>query len=205
ISATNSLTIASNGVILGNTAFDMGNDATKSWDVTGVAGGSLVSSNSFFGGGTLNGNLVQGNGGTIGAGGNGTVGTLTINGNLTLNVGSLSFDLGNSASSGNDQITVNGTLTANGTNDVNLTALAGGFDTSSPYTLVTSSTLVGNQTHYRAAGPLSLSRYTFTFDTTTSPNSVRMIVGGAGAKSLTWVGDGSANLWNAQGAANWND
>src|SRR5262249_61023929 len=129
ISATNSLTIASNGVILGNTAFDMGNDATKSWDVTGVAGGSLVSSNSFFGGGTLNGNLVQGNGGVIGAGGNGTVGTLTINGNLTLNSGSLLFDLASSASSGNDLITVSGTVNLNATNNVNITALAGGFDT----------------------------------------------------------------------------
>jgi autotransporter-associated beta strand protein len=32
-----------------------------------------------------------------------------------------------------------------------------------------------------------------------------MIVGGTGAKSLTWVGDNAVNLWNAQGAANWND
>jgi autotransporter-associated beta strand protein len=203
ISATNQLTIANNGVILGNTAFDMGNDASKSWDVTGIAGGSLVSSNSFFGGGSLLGNLVQGNGGIVGAGGNGTVGTLTINGDLTLNTGSLAFDVGNNASGGNDSIAVSGTLTANAINDVNLTALAGGFDTAQPYTLITSTTLVGDQTHYRAAGPLSLSRYTFTFST--SGNSLRMTVGGAGAKSLTWVGDGSANLWNAQGAANWND
>ncbi len=204
ISATNSLTITSNGVIIGNTAFDMGNDASKSWDVTGVAGGSLVSSNSFFGGASLNGNLVQGNGGIIGAGGNGTVGTLSISGNLTLNAGSLAVDLGNNALSGNDSIVVSGTVTANATNDVNLTALAGGFDTANAYTLITAGSVVGDQTHYRAAGPLALSRYTFTFDTS-SGNAVRMHVGGAGAKSLTWVGDGSANLWNAQGAANWND
>ena len=204
ISATNSLTITSNGVIIGNTAFDMGNDASKSWDVTGVAGGSLVSSNSFFGGATLSGNLVQGNGGIIGAGGNGTVGTLSISGNLTLNAGSLAVDLGNSAASGNDSIIVSGSLTANATNDVNLTALAGGFDTVNAYTLITAGSVVGDQTHYRAAGPLALSRYTFTFDTS-SGNSVRMHVGGAGAKTLNWVGDGSANLWNAQGAANWND
>jgi fibronectin-binding autotransporter adhesin len=205
ISATNSLTISSNGVILGNTAFDMGNDLNVIWDVTGIAGGNLVSSNSFFGGGTLNGNLVQGNGGIIGPGGNGTVGALTLNGNLTLNAGALAFDVGNSALSGNDQISVLGSLAANATNDVDLTALAGGFDTVHPYTLITATTLSGDQTHYRAAGPLALSRYTFTFDTTTAPNAVRMIVGGAGAKSLTWVGDNSVNLWNAQGAANWND
>ncbi len=134
-------------------------------DVTGVAGGSLVSSNSFFGGATLSGNLVQGNGGIIGAGGNGTVGTLSISGNLTLNAGSLAVDLGNSASSGNDSIIVSGSLTANATNDVNLTALAGGFDTANAYTLITAGSVVGDQTHYRAAGPLALSRYTFTFDT----------------------------------------
>jgi autotransporter-associated beta strand protein len=205
ISATNSLTISSNGAILGNTAYDMGNDPSKTWDVTGVNGGSLTSSNSFFGGGTLSGNLVQGNGGIIGAGEDGTVGTLTINGSLTLNNGALHVDLGSSAISGNDQINVNGTTTLNGTNDVDMTALAGTFDTANPYTLITSATLVGNQTQFRAAGPFSLSRFTFTFDTTTAPNTVRMIVGGAGSKNLTWVGDGAVNLWNAQGAANWND
>jgi fibronectin-binding autotransporter adhesin len=205
ISATNSLTIASNGVIIGNTAFDMGNDSGKSWDVTGISGGSLVASNSFFGGATLNGNLVQGNGAIIGAGGNGTPGILNINGNLTLNNGSLAFDLGNNTFSGSDAIVVSGSLVANGTNDVVLNALSGAFDTANPYILISSGSLTGNQTHYRAAGPLALSRYTFTFDTTTVPTLVRMIVGGAGAKNLTWVGDGAANLWNAQGAANWND
>jgi hypothetical protein len=131
----------------------------------GALGGGLTVNNSFQGGGNYTGNLVQGAGGTIGAGGNGTVGTLALNGNLTLNAGTLRFDLSSTGLSGNDQITSSGTVTLNATNDVNLTALGGAFDTSTPYTLITSSALVGNQNNFRVAGPLAQSRYAFAFDT----------------------------------------
>src|SRR5207244_9938505 len=137
------LVIANNGAIRGNPAFDMGNNSATTWDVQGAAGGSLNISNSFQGGGNVTGNLLQGPGGIIGAGGDGTVGTLTLNGNLTLNAGTLRFDLSSSASSGNDQISASGTVTQNLTNDVYLTALAGAFDTVNPYTLISSSSLVG--------------------------------------------------------------
>jgi len=203
IRASNALTIVNNGSIAGNPAFDMGNNSATTWNVQGVAGGSLAVSNSFQGGGTVNGDISQGNGGILGAGGNGTVGTLSLNGNLTLRAGTLRFDLSNSGLSGNDQINVTGTTTLVGTNDVNLTAVSGGFDTANPYTLVSSGSLVGNQTYFRVAGPLSQSRYTFAFDTTT-PNLVKLIVGGAGGAGLTWVGDGAANVWDTT-VLNWNN
>src|SRR6185369_16939177 len=82
IRATNVLTIANNGSILGNPAFDLGNNGTANWSVQGAAGGGLTVNNSLQGGGNINGNLVQGSGGSLGAGGNGTVGTLNISGNL---------------------------------------------------------------------------------------------------------------------------
>jgi fibronectin-binding autotransporter adhesin len=202
--ASNTLTIVNNGSILGNPALDMGNTPATTWNVSGVAGGSLNISNSFQGGGTVNGNLAQGTGGILGAGGNGTIGTLTLNGNLTLGAGTLRFDLSNSGGSGNDQINASGTLTLVGTNDVNLTAVSGAFDTANPYTLINSGLLVGNQTYFRVAGPLAASRYTFTFDTASTPTAVKLIIGGAGGANLTWVGDGAANLWDTT-ALNWNN
>jgi len=201
---TNSLTMANNASILGNPAFDMGNNFATSWIVSGAAGGGLTVNNSFQGGGNYTGNLIQGTGGILGAGGNGTIGTLTINGNMTFNGGTLRFDLSNSGLSGNDQINCSGTLALNATNDVNLTAVSGAFDTANPYTLITSSSLAGNQNFFRVAGPLAQSRYTFAFDTTGTPNTVKLIVGGAGGANLTWVGDGSANVWDTV-ALNWNN
>jgi autotransporter-associated beta strand protein len=204
VKATNSLTIANSGTILGNPAFDMGNSGSATWNVQGAAGGGLTVSNSFQGGGNYTGSLVQGAGGIVGAGGNGTAGTLNISGNLTLNAGTLRFDLSSSAFSGNDTISASGTVTQNATNDVLLTALAGALDTTSPYTLINSSSLVGNQNNFRVTGPLAQSRYTFAFDTTSTPNAVKLVVGGAGGANLTWVGDGAANLWNTV-ALNWNN
>jgi autotransporter-associated beta strand protein len=202
---SNTLSIANNGTILGNPSFDMGNTPATTWNVQGASGGGLTVNNSLQGGGTINGNLLQGTGGIVGAGGNGTVGTLNIAGNLTLGPGTLRFDLSNSGLSGNDQITASGTLTLTGTNDVNLSAVSGGFDTVNPYALITSSSLVGgNQNNFRVAGPLAASRYTFAFDTASTPNTVKLIVGGAGGANLTWVGDGSANVWDTT-ALNWNN
>ena len=158
--------MVNNATILGNPAFDMGNNSATTWNVAGTLGGGLTINNSLQGGGTYTGNLIQGTGGTLSAGGNGTVGTLTVSGNMTLNAGTLRFDLSNSGFGGNDQINCSGSLILNATNDVNLTAVAGAFDTVNPYTLITSSSLSGNQNFFRVAGPLAQSRYTFAFDTT---------------------------------------
>jgi len=199
---TNTLSILNNGVVLGNPAFDMGNNPATTWDVTGVTGGALTVNNSFQGGGTVNGNLLQGTGGIVGAGGNGTVGALTVSGNMTLNAGTLRFDLSNSGLTGNDQILALGSVTQNATNDVFLTAVAGALDTANPYTLISAASLVGNQNNFKVAGPLAQSRYTFAFDTTSTPNAVKLIVGGAGGANLVWSGDGVANTWNTV-AFNW--
>jgi autotransporter-associated beta strand protein len=201
---TNSLSMANNATILGNPAFDMGNNPSTIWIVSGAAGGGLNVNNSFQGGGNYTGNLIQGTGGILGAGGLGTVGTLTVNGNMTLNAGTLRFDLSSSGLSGNDQISCFGSLTLNATNDVNLTAVGGALDTLNPYTLITSTSLSGNQNFFRVAGPLAQSRYTFAFDTTSTPNAVKLIVGGAGGANLSWVGDGTANVWDTV-ALNWNN
>ncbi len=212
IRATNSFTIVNNGQVLGgNPVFDMGNNGLANWDVSGAPGNGLTVSNILQGGGNFGGNLTQAAGASIIPGGSGTVGTLNVNsgasggGNLTLNGGTLQFDMSTSGSGANDQITVSGTTTLNGVNNVNLTALGGSLDKTTPYTLISSGTLIGDQTHFAAAGPLTQSRYTFTFDTTSTPNSVKLSVGGSNPANLTWVGDGSTNTWDLITTANWNN
>jgi autotransporter-associated beta strand protein len=85
-----------------------------------------------------------------------------------------------------------------------LKSLAGSLDTVNPYTLITSASLVGNASQFRVTGPLLSGRYTFTFDTTSVPNSVLLVVGGTGPANQIWIGDGLTNTWDAQGATNWN-
>src|SRR5262249_50256420 len=90
-----------------------------------------------------------------------------------------------------------GSLTLNATNDVNLTAVGGALDILNTYTLITSTSLSGNQNFFRIAGPLAQSRYTFAFDNTSTPNAVKLIVGRRGSANLTWSGDSPANVWHA--------
>ncbi|MCI0746009.1 MAG: autotransporter-associated beta strand repeat-containing protein [Verrucomicrobia subdivision 3 bacterium] len=207
IKITNLFVLTNNGAIIGNPVFDMGDSGLATWDVRGAPGDTLTVSNAFHGSGTYIGNLVQARGATISPGGNGSAGTLSIQqmttgGDLTLEGGTLRFDLSNSGVGGNDQIAVGAFLNLNGTNDVNITALGGTLDISNPYTLISSAGLIGNETYFRVAGPLAESRYDFTFDTSFVPNSVALLVS-SGPANLTWVGDGTANAWDLKGAANW--
>jgi autotransporter-associated beta strand protein len=208
IKATNSFVVANFATIVGSPIFDMGNSAAA-WDLQGIDGGALTVSNTIQGSGTFIGDLIQAHGGTISPGGHGIAGTLAVQGgpalggNVTLNAGALQFDLSNSGTAGNDQLTVGGTLTLNATNDVHLNSLGGVFDAINPYTLITAGSLVGNQNNFRVAGALAQSRYTFTFDTTATPNSLLLSVGGSGPANLTWVGNPAANTWDLKGTANW--
>jgi autotransporter-associated beta strand protein len=210
IKATNTLNVYNNGAVTGTPVLDLGNSASPAtWDVQAISGGSLTVSNALQGKGTIYGNIVQAPGATISPGGIGLAGSLNLNGssgNLTLNnAGTLNFDLSNSGSGANDQIAAGGTVTVNGTNNVFLKSLAGSLDTTTPYTLITAAALAGNSNQFKVVGPLTSGRYTFAFDATTVPNAVQLVVGGTGPANQTWVGDGSGNVWDAQGAANWNN
>lgn len=205
LAATSSLIIANGGRITGTTNFDMGNSGASTWDFSALPAGFTVS-NALQGSGTISGDLTQASGATINPGGTGVAGTMTFNNNLTLNGGKLPLDLSSSAYSGNDQIVTYGNLTLAGTNDVTLKSLSGSFDTTAPYSIINySGLLVGNASYFRVFGPMAQSRYSFTFDTTTTAGAVQLLIGGAGSANLTWVGDNAANLWNFNGAANWNN
>jgi autotransporter-associated beta strand protein len=143
---------------------------------------------------------------------------ITNNGNglvaLSLNNGALVMDIGSSS----DQINVNGGLILNGTNQVIVNVMAG-FGPGS-YTLLTYNTditlldcngnpsygVTGNlATQLVAGGPITNSSYAVTFDNNT-PGVIKMNVSLNGSPmALTWVGDGSANVWDIVGANNWNN
>jgi autotransporter-associated beta strand protein len=74
-------------------------------------------------------------------------------------------------------------------------ALIGGVpDTSAPYTIMTyTGALTGDATNF-ASGLPTATRYTATFDTTTTPGSVLMSVTGTG-ENLVWSG-ATTNTWN---------
>ncbi|HXI72295.1 MAG TPA: autotransporter-associated beta strand repeat-containing protein [Verrucomicrobiae bacterium] len=208
LKATNALNIFNNGSIAGTPILDLGSSVTPAtWDVQAITNGSLTVSNALQGAGTINGNVIQAPGAILSPGGVSKAGTLNIggtSGNLTLNhSGTLNVDLSTTSGGANDVIAASGTVTLNGTNNVFLKSLGGSLDTTTPYTLITSATLVGDQTQFKVVGPLTTGRYTFSFDTATVPNTVRLVVGGTGPASQIWVGDGSANVWDAQGAFNW--
>ena len=210
IKATNTLTILDNGSIVGSPVFDLGNvPSPATWDVQAISGGSLMVNNALQGAGSISGNVILATGAAINPGDANSVGTLNINGtsgNLTLNNNStLNLDLSASGSGANDQINASGTVTVNGTVNVFLKSVGGSLDTTTPYTLITAGTLNATASQFKVVGPLTTGRYTFTFDTTTVPNTVRLMVGGTGPANQTWVGDGVANNWDAQGAFNWNN
>jgi autotransporter-associated beta strand protein len=129
----------------------------------------------------------------------GVVGTLAVGGNLTLNGGTVNFDLAMPGAS--DFINVTNTLTLNGVNNIDISALSGTL-AAGTYTLMTAGSLIGDASNLQVTGPLADSRYTFSFDT--SIPSVKLVVSGTTA-SLTWAGDGAANTWDLHGAANWNN
>ena len=137
----------------------------------------------------------------LGPVGTGAAGTLTTSGNLTLTNATLIYDLVDPFSV-NDQIAVTGALTLRGTNLLNINPTTPPFALGA-YTLMTYGTLSGNAANLQVTGALANSRYSFTFDTSVSPNVV-LNVGGSLPASVTWSGDGVANLWDLKTSTNWN-
>ena len=130
----------------------------------------------------------------------GVVGPLTINGSLTLTNANLKFDLGAAAS---DQMAVTNVVEFDGTNSLLINPLSDfGAGT---YPLMTFGTaFVGDPTiNVVVGGAMASSRYSFSLDTNT-PNTLTLSVTGVGPTNLTWSGDGSGNVWNLNGIANWN-
>jgi autotransporter-associated beta strand protein len=125
----------------------------------------------------------------------GTIGTLTM-ASLTVSGGNLQFDLVNPAAS--DFINVTGTASFNAPSTIS----PGPLGTADTYTLLTAAgglTLTVPPT----INPPANTRSTFTLDTASTPNSIKLIVAG-GPKSLTWTG-ATNSTWDVVNTTNWTD
>ena len=155
----------------------------------------LPSGQALTGSGTVIGNVSDsGFGGTVINPGT-SAGTLTINGNLTLNGSStLNFELSSSSTTPgggtNDLIVVTGNLIVNGSTAVNLV----GSPTTGTYTLF----------QYGGSFSGNLANLTIPpgFALTNTGSAIQLIVTHVPV-SLTWRGDGIANVWDLGTTANW--
>lgn len=172
-------------------------------------GNAIQANQTLAGNGTVYGSLtLQNSGSTIAPGGLGTVGTLnfgdaTTASPLTLNGGRVLLDLSNTnTATANDSLVVNGDLNLNSATRVAINRLNGALQGGGTYTLMTyTGALNGSVSNL----VLPVVRQGLTIvDPTLTPGQIQLSVGTGTAANLVWVGDNSANAWEANGAANWN-
>jgi autotransporter-associated beta strand protein len=143
------------------------------------------------------------NTGTINVRSPAVAGTMTINGGLSLNSGTVAFDLANTTTIGggvNDLITINGTLGLNG-GDILLNPLTGSFAVGT-YTLISNTTtsVSGSAASLTTSLPRGLSA---TFDATSQPGNLLVTMAGSSSPAnLVWNG-GSAGNWDVQVSQSW--
>ena len=205
--STNNLVITNSIIGLGNVVKMNSNTVTLNGNVTytgattisnGVlqigANSSLTNSSVIsLAGGTVDASLIGGL--ALGSSGQRMNCKGTVIGNLTASTtNTLNFNL---TASTNDVLNVTGSLTLNGNPNLNLAL--NGFKPSGTYRLINyTGTIQGGGSF--TLNPPSGSTETFALDTST-PGQVNLVVTGS-SLNLTWVGDGSANLWDTN-AANW--
>jgi fibronectin-binding autotransporter adhesin len=141
--------------------------------------------------------------GTVDVAGSGIAGTLTINGDLTLQGGSVEMDLAGVSTKGagvNDFISVSGALNLYGATTITPHFLTGGLG-AGPYTLIQATSLNGDANNLTLVYPAG-GRQNYSLDTTTTPGSVLLQVGGSPPAALVWLGtNGSA--WDTKTTVNW--
>jgi len=198
-------TIISNGTVALAAAGSISNTAAilinsgATFDVSALSGGFVMRATApneiIAGNGTITGSLTTTNGGKIMPGTNGVIGTLAVSGNLTMKGGNYYFDVGTSTK---DQITVGGTLNQIQANVIinATTTLTNGL-----YPLITATGGVSGSTAsliaigFSQAGQLAVL-------TNSTANELDLLVYSGVAPTVTWVGDGSQNLWD-ETANNW--
>ncbi len=199
-------TVISNGVLalsasgsISNTAGILINSGAT-FDVSALSGGftmrAVAPNEIIAGNGTISGSLTSTNGGKIAPGTNGVVGTLAVTGDLTMKGGSYYFDVGTSTK---DRITVGGTLNQIQANVyINPTTTL----TNGVYPLITAAGGVSGSTASLIAigfaQPGQLAKLT-----NSTANELDLLVYSGVAPTVTWVGDGSQNLWDESGNSHW--
>jgi fibronectin-binding autotransporter adhesin len=180
-------------------------------DVSAVPGGFTISSgplqtltagrNTNGGPADILGSII--NNGTINVRNPAVAGTVTINGGLSLNSGTVAFDLANTTTIGggvNDLIVINGMLGLNG-GDILLNPLTGSF-AAGTYTLISNTTtsVSGSAASLTTSLPRGLSA---TFDATSQPGNLLVTMAGSSSPAnLAWNG-GSGGTWDVQLSQSW--
>jgi autotransporter-associated beta strand protein len=170
-------------------------------DVSAVAGGlALTGSQTLTGSGVVTGSVSTASGTVITVAALGTAGTLSFSNNLALTSSVLNFDLSTNLVAGggtNDLIQLaGGTLTLSGVTTVNVS----GSLVAGNYTLIQgASSISGGPGNFALGTTL---RQAVSFDTTTVPGSVLMVVGVGTPASLVWSGT-NGSVWNVETTINW--
>ena len=165
------------------------------------AGGTLTIGRS---GGGLNdfaGMFTAGRGSTITVGPNFSARTATFGNGLLLDNANLNIDLG--AGSADDTIFVNGDLLTTGNNAITIRPAAAPGISAGSHTLFTyTAGFAGSAANFSIANASSY-RQTFAIDPLSVPGQILVNVSGA-AGNLTWSGGTLGNVWNVDGASNFN-
>jgi fibronectin-binding autotransporter adhesin len=178
-------------------------------DVTSVPGGFTISSGQTLTAGRstnggpadILGSII--NTGTINVRNPAVAGTMTVSGGLSLNSGTVAFDLANTTTIGggvNDLIVINGNLGLNG-GDVLLNPLTGSF-AAGTYTLISNTTtsVSGSAASLTTSLPRGLSA---TFDATSQPGNLLVTMAGSSSPAnLVWNGS-SGGTWDVQVSQSW--
>jgi fibronectin-binding autotransporter adhesin len=197
------LALGASGSIAGSPLISLASGTTFNPSAAGtytIASGRTISGGGSTAG-TLVGNFVLEPGASLNPGGTGVFGTLAVSTNLTLNGGTAYFDLGRALTVGggaNDLLQVGTNLSLNGT----VTLVISGFPTNGTYTIITN--VSGTRSGSGSFVLVNNTRATLTLDTS-SAKRVTVTATQGSPLNLVWQGDGTANLWDVGGAANWLD
>jgi fibronectin-binding autotransporter adhesin len=164
-------------------------------DVTGVGGLTLASGQTLQGDGTISGALTAGDGATIVPGANNVAGTLTVNGDFALaGGGALNFELADTTTPGGG---TNGLIVVTGNLDISGATIVGvsGTPVHGTYTLFQYGTFSGDVANLSAPAGFSVVN-------DTAAKAIEIVISHI-PTSLTWKGDGSANVWDTGVTANW--
>ena len=172
-------------------------------DVSALTGFSLSANQTLQGFGTVTGSVSTVTGSAIAPGTKTTAGTLVFTNDLNLVDGTtIDVDMAATTSGTSDLIVVGGNLNLSGTTALAIKLLsppnvqAGGSYVILRYT----GSLTGDASNFMVTNNTTVHDITVSVDT--SAKTVSLVVASGAAPTYTWVGDGSANIWQS-GVTNW--
>lgn len=158
-----------------------------------AAGGFTLNNQTVLAGGTIVGPLTALAGTGIKPGGSGTIGTLSLTGDLILNGGTVTMDVSGGS---RDQINVQGNLNLTSPSVIAINNL-GAPIANGVYKLVGyTGSLVGIMANLTVQFPFQPGQLA---SLSNAPNEIDLVVVTGFGATLTWVGDGAANIWNLAG------